>query len=135
MLRSEHLTRAPRLDFARLRRLAALSLVLWTPACMSWSSPQTPALVDLAPNRQVRVWTAEHTLRLHAVRFASDSLTGVPFQQPTTCDTCRVAVPLAMIDSMQTGGSNDWGTIALIGVPIVLVGTFIVVANNTEPIQ
>jgi hypothetical protein len=135
MLGHGRVTWIARLRAARHLRVAVLCLVLWTPACTSWSHPEPPSPVDLAPNRQVRVWTAERTWRLHAVRFTSDSLTGVPYQQPTSCDSCRVAVPLAKVDSIQTGGGSEGRAIALIAVPIVLVGTFIMVANNSEPMQ
>ncbi len=78
------------------------------------------------------MWTAERTWRLHAVRFAGDSLTGVPFQQPTTCDTCRVALPLAAVDSMQTGGGSEGRAIALIAVPIALIGALAIYVMNTD---
>jgi len=99
---------------------------------VSWSSPHAPEPVDLAANRQVRVWTADRTWRLHAVQFVSDSLIGIPFQQPTTCDTCRVAVPLAAVDSMQTGGGSEGRAIALIAVPIALIGALAIYVMNTD---
>jgi len=70
----------------------------------------------------VRVWTHEQTWRLHAVTWSEDSLIGVPFQLPAKCDTCRVAIPLAEVDSLQTGASPETLSIVLlVGLPIAII--------------
>ena len=42
-------------------------------------------------------------VRWHGVIVTTDSLSGIPFQRPLDCDTCRVAVRLATIDSVRIG--------------------------------
>jgi hypothetical protein len=97
-------------------------LTLWLSACVNWSHAQAPLPQALKPSTQVRVYTREQTLRLHAVTWAEDSLSGVPFQSPAKCDTCRVAIPLADVDSLKTGASAETLSIVLlVGVPIAII--------------
>src|SRR5580765_5940984 len=47
----------------------------------------------------VDVWTHGQRLRLHGATVLLDSITGIPYDEPLTCDSCRVGVPRAQIDS------------------------------------
>ena len=38
-----------------------------------------------------------------------DSLTGVPFTRPPSCDSCRVAIPLTSVDSVRLGNLEGAG--------------------------
>jgi len=114
------------------RQVSSLALALWTTACVNWSQPQAPAPQTLPASRQVRVWTPQHTYRLHAVHFTPDSIIGVPFQESAKCDSCRVAVALASVDSIQTGGSSEAVAIAVIAVPLLLMGVIAVSMANSD---
>ena len=57
----------------------------------------------LPPGQQAEVWHGGRAERLHALVFTTDSVTGVPFLQPRTCDTCRVALARAEVDSVRLG--------------------------------
>jgi len=39
----------------------------------------------------------------HALVIAADSISGVPFTSSPGCDSCRVAVPRAAVDSVRLG--------------------------------
>ncbi len=47
----------------------------------------------------VDVWSHGRRLRLHAATVLLDSITGIPYDLPLTCDSCRVGIPRAQIDS------------------------------------
>ncbi len=86
---------------------------------MSWSSFGSTNLgstthMDVPPTREIRVWTAKRAVVLRQVRFPKDSVTGVPVKAPFGCDTCRVAYPLSVVDSMQSGSSE--------ALPVILIG-------------
>jgi len=51
------------------------------------------------PWRGVDVWSHGQRLRLHGATVLLDSITGIPYDQPLTCDSCRVGLPRAQIDS------------------------------------
>jgi hypothetical protein len=82
-----------------------VSLVAWSvvSGCASWHRVVPPADTTLAPRQQVEVWQGTRSSVLHAIRLTPDSLSGVPFHRPPTCDSCRVAVPRASIDSLRLG--------------------------------
>jgi hypothetical protein len=50
-----------------------------------------------------------------------DSLTGVPFHLPPDCDSCRVGLPRATVDSIRLG-SQERGALRSIGLGYVAVG-------------
>jgi len=70
------------------------------------------------------VWSGGQVRVLHAVLIDNDMIRGVPFQQPPTCDSCRVAFALAAVDSLRTG-DQETPAILLIGSG-VLVFLFLV---------
>ena len=88
--------------------------------CTPWSRTRPPFPAEYPTRRQVKVWTATQSVRLHSVRFRNDTLSGVPFTLPPDCDSCRVSLAMTAIDSIQTGGS-DTGPILLAMTPIAIV--------------
>lgn len=91
-----------------------LLAALLVSACGGWQR-----LPDLSPDtlprrQQVQLWSGGQARVLHAVRIDSDSIHGVPFQLPPTCDSCRVAIPLAAVDSLRLG-NQEAPAIVLIG--------------------
>ena len=80
-----------------------------------WHRVAAPPDTAFERRQQVQVWQGTHARIVHAVRFTSDSLIGVPFQLPPSCDTCAVAIPRAEIDSLRLGNQEAVGltTVAL----------------------
>jgi hypothetical protein len=79
---------------------------------------------DLGPRvlpirAQVQVWQDERVMFLHAVTLEPDTLRGVPFTQPPTCDSCGVRVPLTAVDSLRVG-SKERGFFRTAGLVVAL---------------
>jgi hypothetical protein len=43
---------------------------------------------------------------LHAVTLEADTLRGVPFTKPPTCDSCGVNLSLGTVDSLRVGNKE-----------------------------
>jgi hypothetical protein len=89
-----------------------------------WHQPAPVPLGALPARQQVQVWQGGTALRWHAVRVGADSVSGIPFQRPVACDSCRTAVPRASVDSLRLGSpvAGFWKTVGLIGGSVVLAG-------------
>lgn len=76
----------------------------------------------LPARQQVQVWASGEVLQLHGVIVGADSVSGVPFLKPPDCDSCRVGIRQAEVDSLRIGDPMDgfWRTAAL-GVVVTLV--------------
>ena len=66
---------------------------------------------DLTPRpfparAQVQVWQGNKFILLHGLRLDPASLTGVPFTQAPTCDSCRVQMALGGVDSLRVGNKE-----------------------------
>jgi hypothetical protein len=91
-----------------------------------------PAAVDPGqwpPRQQVQVWSGTHSRQWHAVVVTSDSISGIPFQQPVSCDGCRQSLGRSAVDSVRAGDpmAGFWKTAVLmvalpIGILAVLCG-------------
>lgn len=97
MLRIPTRSRSPRL------LPAACCLLVLSGCGAGWQrvEPASPAI--LPERQQVQVWTGRESRVLHGVVTDSVLLTGVPFHRPPGCDSCRVAIPRADIDSVRFG--------------------------------
>jgi hypothetical protein len=56
-----------------------------------------------ATGQQAQVWHGGRAEQWHAVVVRADSVTGVPYFNPVSCDSCRVAIPRAEVDSVRFG--------------------------------
>ena len=90
---------------------------------MTWSGAKPPAPQEFSARRQIQVWSAGRSWRLHGVRVTADTLSGIHFMDPLQCDSCRIALPLATVDSIKTGRSEA----ASIAIVVVPVGLFLLV--------
>ncbi len=109
------------------RRRAILCLLLSLPqaACgAGWRPIPVAAPSDLPPRQQVQVWRRGEALQLHGLRLTEDSVSGIPYLQPLTCDSCRIAIPRTEMDSLRTGnpGKGFWGTVGLGLLALLVVG-------------
>ena len=89
----------------------------------------------LAPRQQVEFWQNQRATRWHAVVIGADSLSAIPFMQPTGCDSCRVTFARADVDSVRLGNpmAGFWKTAGLVvGIPLaILIG--ICIETGTWP--
>jgi hypothetical protein len=90
-------------------------LILGTAGCgAGWrTTPLTPG--PLPPRQQAQVWTGGHALRWHGLAVATDSISGVPFTRSPACDSCRVTIPRASVDSVRLGNPSAgfWKSVVL----------------------
>ena len=94
-------------------------------ACTAgWHQPPELALGSMDEGRQVRVWHGGGVERWHSVVVTEDSLLGVHWRRPRGCDSCRVALPVAAVDSVQIGNPMRvfWRGLGIAGI-ITVVAT------------
>jgi hypothetical protein len=109
-----------------VRTAFMLGTLLPQAACgAGWHRIEPVAPRSLPKRQQVELWQGSHRLQLHAVRLLGDSISGVPFVRPPECDSCRVSVPRASVDSLRAGNPTGgfWKTTGL-----VIGGMFVLVA-------
>jgi len=90
----------------------------------------------LSRRQQAQVWHQGSVERWHALVISRDSVSGVPYLTPVNCDSCRVALPRAEVDSIRLGNpvAGFWKTVGLVvGVPLLLIGVVCVVGDGGPP--
>jgi hypothetical protein len=90
----------------------------------------------LAPRQQAQVWHQGRVERWHALVVSSDSLSGVPYLRPVHCDSCRVVVPRAHVDSVRFGNpvAGFWKTVGLVvGISLLAFGVVCAVEGGGPP--
>lgn len=87
--------------------------------CAGWYRIEVPTDTVLARRQQVQIWQGSRSQVLHAVRVRADTVSGIPFFQPLSCDSCLVTIPRAGVDSLRLG--NQEGP-AIAGIMLPLVG-------------
>src|SRR5258708_35125482 len=82
-----------------------------------WHQPAPVPLGALPARQQVQVGQGGTALGWHAVRVGADAVSAIPFQRPVACDSCRIALPRASVDSLRLGSpvAGFWKTVGLIG--------------------
>lgn len=86
------------------RGVVLILAVLQTACGAGWKQPSPPRVEQgFEAHQQVQVWRSDESLRLHGVVIDSSVVTGVPFLHSLECDTCRISVPLATVDSIRIG--------------------------------
>jgi hypothetical protein len=95
----------------RRRRTAALGMLvlMLTAGCAGWRRTQLSEGQRLPPRQQVRVWRHGESRIVHAGLVQHDTLYAVPFTKPPSCDSCRIAIPMSEVDSLQLGNSERTG--------------------------
>ena len=87
----------------------------------------------LPPRQQVQVWQHGTALQWHAVQLTVDSVSGIPFVKPVECDSCRIRLPRANVDSLRLGNpvAGFWKTMALAAA--ILITPLIILCWNGCP--
>jgi hypothetical protein len=92
-----------------MRRRGSILLAGWwlVSACgAGWHREELGPERQLPPRQQVQLWVGPRSRVLHAVRVEADSVSGVPFQHPPDCDSCRVGFARNTVDSMFLGNQE-----------------------------
>jgi hypothetical protein len=98
-------------------RTALLLLVAGAAACSAgWRRPPPLRPGPLPPRQQVQVFHGDEVERWHAVVLTEDSVSGVWFRRRTDCDSCRVALRRAAVDSLRIGDpvAGFWKTAGMV---------------------
>jgi len=89
---------------------------------------------QLPLRQQIQVFHGPKTERWYAVRLTLDSLSGVPFIRPATCDSCRVSVPRTEVDSIRLGDPSK-AVLESLGVALVVMVLMMVWACTQLPCE
>lgn len=94
-----------------------LALVL-TGCGAGWRSLPPLAPSELPPDQQVQVWSRGRAHQWHGVVVTTDSVSGVLYFRPLSCDRCRQAIPRSQVDSLRVGSPSNgfWKSIAALAV-------------------
>jgi hypothetical protein len=114
---------------ASLRLIRNWSVTALLVGCSPGWHRVTPSPSEtLKTRQQFQVWTHGEAYQWHGLRVTSDSVSGVPFTKPPMCDSCRVHLARAEVDSVRAGDpvGGLWGGGLLIGLALGLVGYAIV---------
>lgn len=107
------------------RTSARLLLVAWalTGCGPNWQPISLPQPKPLDPGKVIEFHVKEDLVRLHGVQFSRDSLSGIPWLEHLSCDSCRVGYALADVTQLRTGnpGAGAWN----IAIPIIAIMAFL----------
>jgi hypothetical protein len=95
-----------------------------------WRRAEPAQAQHYRPRQQVQVWQDDRAVVWHGVRQARDSLSGIPYHRPLECDSCRVSLPLAAVDSVRLGNLERSGII-LGALPFVALTAVVVALQLT----
>ena len=99
-----------------LRTTLRLFVLLSIGGCgAAWRQPVMSPSGPLPPRQQVQLWTGGRMLRVHGVIVGADTVSGIPFLKSLDCDSCRVRIERAEVDSLRLGEpvGGFWKTAAL----------------------
>lgn len=93
------------------------------PASPEWVSAGTATGVATDPptRKRFQLWAAGQAQVLHSVRTRNDTLSGVPYWQHPGCDSCRVAIPTAQVDSVRVRTGSERNTGVLLGAVALII--------------
>lgn len=103
-------------------RSSAVPALWLASACgAGWRREELSPEGQLPARQQVQLWLGHQTRVLHAVMVGPDSVSGVPFQLPPECDSCRIAVERNAVDSMRLG-NQERGFLGSLAIGYVALG-------------
>ena len=112
------------------RALPFLLLAALT-GCTHWVKDESVLAASAPdPRKQFQVFTPTDVIRAHSIRSDSTILSYVSFVQPPDCDSCRVAIPLASVDSVRTGEVSAKRTFIFLG---SLIAMLALIATHVPP--
>jgi hypothetical protein len=96
--------------------LAVAALILAQACGAGWHQPAQLGPQAFSPRQQVQIWQRGSAVRWHAVTITPNSVTGIPYLMPISCDSCRRSLLRADVDSIRLGNpaAGLWKTVGLI---------------------
>jgi hypothetical protein len=64
--------------------------------------------------QQVKIWSGDSVVRWHAVVMTGHSITGIPYNLPAECDSCRLGIVWSAVDSIRIGYPASPGQTVLV---------------------
>jgi hypothetical protein len=112
------------------RRSLLASLTLANACSAGWHRTEPSPGTSIPPRQQVQIWQGRNHRVLHGVIVTADSVSGVPYQIPTDCDSCRVYLALNTVDSMRLGNMGK-GALKSFGFAFVMMAAAAAVLIHT----
>ena len=112
---------------------ACLAVALLLSGCSAgWSRIPVEDRLAVPRQQQVQVWRGGQVLHLQGLIVVGDSVRGIPFPRPPGCDTCRVALARAEVDSVRVGDPVGalWQSALIAGG--VLGGVYVIMCVRTN---
>lgn len=114
----------------RVRSAFALITLLLV-GCTSFTrSVPVGAIPDQpATDRRFQIWSKGEHYELHAVKVTADTLVGVRYWHSPDCDSCRVAIPRAEVDSVRilAFDGGETAIVSIIATPFILAGLLVLI--------
>lgn len=109
-----------------LRWLPALLLLA---GCTSFGRGvplETIPAADSTGRDRYQVWSHGTPQVLWSLRRGADTLSGVPYWKDPACDSCRVTIPIAEVDSVRVKAfdGNKSLAVAVLMTPVILIAIF-----------
>ena len=81
-----------------------------------WHQPAEAGPTSFEPRQQIQIWRGTTVDRWHAVKVASDTISGIPYLDPLDCGSCRIALPQTAVDSIRLGNpvAGFWKSAGLV---------------------
>ena len=93
----------------RVRVLSAgcLFLAVLAAGCSTyWAQRPLDPLTPVERTHPVWIWSGGAVHKWYGVLLTQDSVSGIPFEVPLTCDSCRRSLPRTQVDSMRVSYSG-----------------------------
>ena len=95
-------------------RIVAFTLALLAVGCHSEWRPRLEEPASIKPADAVRIWSGGTVAQWHAVVIKSDSVSGIPYETSLQCDSCRLSMPLVLVDSMKVSHATSAKTVLIV---------------------
>src|SRR4051812_38306367 len=97
-----------------LPRIAIVASVLLLGACYTWRADNGALNRPHASRERFEVWSRNASREVHSLRLSGDTVSGVPYTLPPSCDSCRVQWLRSEVDSVRARRDNPLGSTMLL---------------------
>jgi hypothetical protein len=77
-----------------------IALLVLVGGCVPTGWRRVDLTPRFSPRTQFQVWSRGSVARWRAVVVSRDSVSGIPYQMPLDCDSCRRSIALTDVDSL-----------------------------------
>ena len=100
----------------RPRRFLPLLAMPLAAACTTWGYRGDVLAHPIPARRPLEVWSGGTRYDVHGVRVVGDSVVMVPHWKSPACDSCRIVLPRAAVDSVRVRAHSPIRTVVLVGI-------------------